>query len=330
MVSLIAALHAWRTLNKPFWDTYIEQLLEPKDWFSFWTLNCRLSSFHSLVMGPLAPGYAMENKWTFLKAGKASGVAVSPWLEISRLVLKDKNVEGGMGIHMYTNTTHGGNWIIQEAFDNSAEIEKLLPRNAPLSTLRIVTASTLGLPNYIIHDNLQKSFENSQSGITSLSCVFRAGRAGAETDHSSILFDVDLKSGVIQRGTTNSHWYQLGINKALKTKWLSSHDITHHPDCKNVGVTGAKFDNIAAIKETVETAHKKLLPDVPLVGWDIALTTKGVFLLEANLSCNFFQGSFSIENYIKLVSKYFTQLDQIVTSDKDWRARTLKQKIQHA
>jgi hypothetical protein len=31
-----------------------------------------------------------------------------------------------------------------------------------------------------------------------------------------------------------------------------------------------------------------MLPDVPLAGWDVALTAEGACLLEVNLSCNFF------------------------------------------
>jgi hypothetical protein len=42
--------------------------------------------------------------------------------------------------------------------------------------------------------------------IKALSAVLRLGRAGAATDHSSILFDVDLSSGEIKAGCTNAHW----------------------------------------------------------------------------------------------------------------------------
>ena len=36
-----------------------------------------------------------------------------------------------------------------------------------------------------------------------------------------------------------------------------------------------------------------MLPDVPLAGWDVAITKEaGVCLLEVNLSCNFFRGTF--------------------------------------
>lgn len=309
LVALVAAFHAWRTTNASIWKTYSEHLLEPKDWFSYWRLNCRLASYHSLVMGPASPSYIMENKWTFLKAGKTMGVPVSPWLDVARIVVKDKNVEGGMGIHMYKNTTHGGDWIIQESFENSETIAKLLPADAPLSTLRIITASTLGLP--------EGSSDSSAPSVRSLSCVFRAGRAGASTDHASILFDVDLSTGKILQGTTNAHWYRLGLANALSTTWLSSHDVTNHPDC-NCAVSGNRFHDMDSIKQMVESAHRQLLPDVPVAGWDIALTTKGNFLLEVNLSCNFFRGSFNNDAYIEFVSEYFSQLDRIVHS-KNWR-----------
>jgi hypothetical protein len=54
--------------------------------------------------------------------------------------------------------------------------------------------------------------------------------AGASTDHSSILFDVDAATGTIRKGTTNAHWYKLGPKHIIDCPWLSTHDTTHHPD----------------------------------------------------------------------------------------------------
>ena len=54
--------------------------------------------------------------------------------------------------------------------------------------------------------------------------------AGASTDHSSILFDVDAATGTIRKGTTNAHWYKLGPKHMLDCPWLSTHNTTHHPD----------------------------------------------------------------------------------------------------
>ena len=103
---------------------------------------------------------------------------------------------------------------------NEAFVASLLPEHAPLSTFRVMTASRLGL----------SSKENT---IEAISCVFRAGRKGAATDHDSILFDVDVKTGKIGRGTTNMQWYRLGLRNCLigGVRWAPPPDILDHPDC---------------------------------------------------------------------------------------------------
>ncbi len=53
---------------------------------------------------------------------------------------------------------------------------------------------------------------------------------------------------------------------------------------------GETFVDLKSALDVVTTTHFKMMPNVPLVGWDVAFTPKGVYLLEVNLSCNFFQG----------------------------------------
>ena len=79
---------------------YAEQLLCPQDWFSFWRLNCVVASYHGQVND--VRGFRMEDKWTFLSEAKARDIPVSPWLEdVECVVTKDKEREGGMGIHFF-------------------------------------------------------------------------------------------------------------------------------------------------------------------------------------------------------------------------------------
>jgi hypothetical protein len=62
--------------------------------------------------------------------------------------------------------------------------------------------------------------------------------------------------------------------------------------------------------QLVEMSHLKLCPDVPLVGWDVVLSADPklpVCLLEVNLSCNFFRGSFDKKVYLDFLE------DMIVT-----------------
>merc|ERR1711881_74032 len=178
------------------------------------------------------------------------------------------------------------------------QVAKLLPDTAPLSTFRVITSSRQGLQS--------DKFTNT-TDIVPLSCVFRAGRAGASTDHQSILFDIDKSTGEIKMGTTNAHWYKLGPSN-IGGKLLSFHDIDCHPDTHFL-LKGKKFNDIKSILQICVDAHQKLSPNVPLIGWDVALTKNhGMLLLEGNFSCNFFRGTFDLKEYIHLVSDYFKDL----------------------
>lgn len=303
LICLVAAVNASRKGTESLAAAYQQQLLNPQDWFSFWRLNCRLASFHSLI--EKTQGYAMEDKWTFLVEGKKEGIAISPYYEageVHDLVIKDKNEEGGMGIFFFKNASAGGNWIIQERLHNNEELSKLLPPNPPLSTLRVISASLASLHG-------QPAGMTAAQGIKCMSCVFRAGRAGASTDHSSILFDVDMQTGQIRKGTTNAHWYQLGLDKIRSTPWTSSHGYSKHPDA-DIQVEGEYIHGMEQILSICQEAHFKLLPDVPLAGWDVALTDKGMCLLETNLSCNFFRGKFDQQWYYEYVDAQFRKLDK--------------------
>ena len=68
-------------------------------------------------------------------------------------------------------------------------------------------------------DRISAEEAKIREDISALSCVFRAGRQGALTDHVNILFDVDGKTGAVRKGTTNQHWYNLGLAGAMKTTW---------------------------------------------------------------------------------------------------------------
>jgi hypothetical protein len=293
--SLIAALHLWISTRgaASISAEYETRLLAPDDWFSYWRHNCNVVGLHALL-NDMPADYEMENKWEFLQAGEARGVPVSPFLKSPAIVVKHRNEEGGMGIYFYKNATDGGDWIIQERIDNSDWVASLLPPDAPLSTFRVITCSRSGLA-----DPQAPPSPLKRSDVVALSCVFRAGRAGAATDHDSILFDVDVETGLIRRGTTNANWYRLWYG-AFRCPWRSSskNDCTHHPDGGEkhaIPVTGQRVPDIASILALVENSHHTLCPAVPLAGWDVVLSADKahpVCLLEVNLSCNFFRGSF--------------------------------------
>ena len=240
-----------------------------------------------------------------------------------------------MGIFFYKNATEGGNWIIQERIHNSDFVNSMLPPNAPLSTFRIITMSrsSLNLNERDLeieksdshdsrdsdygHNNIDGDGEEDKvgSGIKALSCVFRAGRENAPTDHDSVLFDVDIDTGLVGKGSTNSNWYKIGLHHILSCPWRTNDEdqrISHHPDSgKSKSVTGRKIEQISSMVKLVEESHRKMCPDVPFVGWDVVLSNDEevpMCLLEVNLSCNFFRGSFNEKEYFSFIDEMFTEL----------------------
>ena len=306
--SLIASVHLWlkSRFQSSISEEYAIRLLAPDDWFSYWRLNCRIAGMHALLNN-VPKGYEMENKWTFLEEGHKKGVPISPYLDTPAIVVKHRNEEGGMGIYFYKNATEGGDWIIQERIENSEWVNRHLPSNAPLSTFRVITQSRGAL-------DVEK--EATVEDVTALSCVFRAGRKGASTDHDAIMFDVDPKTGVILGGTTNAHWYRLGLTEILpgRCPWRSkNHEVTHHPD-GDIPVSGSVVPDIRNMLALVEESHYKLCPDVPLVGWDVVLSADEkvpVCLLEVNLSCNFFRGSFDKKVYLDFLEDMVVRMQSM-------------------
>jgi len=238
------------------------------------------------------------------QACETNGVPASPWLTAPKLIIKHRNEEGGLGFQVFTNATAGGDWIIQRALVNSEHLARLLPPDAPLSTLRIVSSSAASL-RAAPRDGAEVS------DITLLSACWRAGRAGADTDHKSVLFDVDLPTGEIRGGTTNSHWYQLGVSEAARCPWRSKgHTIRAHPDT-GAQISGKYIPEMDSVRQIVLEAHARLCPGVPLVGWDVAMTTEGICLLEANLSCNFFRASFDKDGFFCFVEQAMKAVDDM-------------------
>lgn len=314
-VSFVASVHQWfmSKFETSISGEFATRLLAPDDWFSYWRLNCTVVGLHALL-NDSPPDYDMENKWKFLEEGVKRGVPVSPYLKTPGIVVKHKNEEGGLGIHFYKNAAEGGDWIIQNTISNSDWVSTLLPKNAPLSTFRVITQSRA---------SLDLSKKANVSDVKSLSCVFRAGRAGADTDHSSILFDVDVNTGLIQGGTTNAHWYKVGMLQAIPgtCPWRSHHDYKLHPD-GDIPVTGNFVPDIKGMLALVEKSHFDMCPGVPLAGWDVVLSADPnvpVCLLEVNLSCNFFRGSFDKKLYLDFIDDSLSaiQTKRLVADSED-------------
>jgi hypothetical protein len=303
----------WHGLEESATECFTRSLLAPKDWLQLWRLNCRLASMTALATQ--STDFELEDKWTFIQACQEKGLPVTPVLDWPvTLVAKDANEEGGMGIHVLKNVVHGGNWILQEKLDNCSAVNELLPKNAPLSTLRVVTGS---------RGALQSLGANGASDqppkAQSLCTVWRAGRAGASTDHSCVMVDVPNACGneMLGTGSSSAHWYAKGW-KSLRMP-LSTADgaISEHPDTGAM-LEGRNLPGAALATSLCERAHDALMPGVPLAGWDVAFCppkdgscdgAPELVLLEANLSCNFFRGDVAWGEYADILDEHFLAID---------------------
>lgn len=92
------------TRKKSVDEHFHEQLLKPNYWFATWRMNCTIVAYHSAKeWQQTKEQYAMEDKGRFLLEGKRLQIPVTPVLDIPRLMIKHKSIEGGMGIHIYDN-----------------------------------------------------------------------------------------------------------------------------------------------------------------------------------------------------------------------------------
>jgi len=299
----MAIFHSTEHRDARSFDAIFEEhLLAPKHWFALWRINSTLVAAHHEAHADtpaIQNEYRYENKWDFvelaLKQEKlpASEVTfkVSPVMTtVAEIVCKHKNIEGGMGIHMYKSATHGGDWILQERLYNCDELEKLLPDTAPLSTFRVITM-------------VDPTAENSESQHVAMTFVWRAGRAGKNTDHSSVLFAVDPDTLEIKDGKAFSNWY--GVGKCGLSNLVSKKGITTHPDT-GLKLSGVVLECARSAVDNCRNAHKRLMPNVPAIGWDVAVAKDhGSCLLEANLSCNFFGGIYDRQRYLRIVDSYY-------------------------
>lgn len=100
-----------------------------------------------------------------------------------------------------------------------------------------------------------------------------------------------------------SNWYQVG--KMGTSNLLSKQNLTLHPDTKKE-LTGQEVSCARDAVSICVDAHRRLMPNVPTIGWDVAVAKDhGAVLLEANLSCNFFGGVYDQQKFLRIVDTYY-------------------------
>lgn len=141
-------------------------------------------------------------------------------------------------------------WVVQKAITNHATIRALNPDT--LNTMRIATCW------------INNKVELWDSGM------LRIGRAGGEVDN---FFQGGIGIGITESGTLRSDGY-------THTKEFVYSRLKKHPDSQ-ISFAGIKLPYYEDTVELVKNAHA-FLPDIPSIGWDVAITENGPLLLEGN------------------------------------------------
>ena len=109
---------------------------------------------------------------------------------------------------------------------------------------------------------------DNKGDVHVLKAKYRVGTGDAITDTSDgcIAYPISIKYGIIEGP---------GINEVLNSPLYY-----YHPDCDKI-VVGMKIPMWNRALEVVTTAAK-MIPQIRLVGWDIAITNNSVEIIEGN------------------------------------------------
>ncbi|HLP92819.1 MAG TPA: sugar-transfer associated ATP-grasp domain-containing protein [Saprospiraceae bacterium] len=220
--------------------------------------------------------YEIENKYILEQRACNADIPTVPSLSLqeaknlqnksdrpSLFFVKNPKEDMGLGIYgihsieSLERNFSDKNILIQPVIANHTEILPLLPKDAPLCTLRLQTTMLHGEP--ICHI-----------------AYFRVGASKSIVDNLSrggTLVEVDIKTGLMLKGVEyQSLQGKMPVNDSQII--FQNKPLPQFHDAVNLA----------------KKAHKKIAPSLISIGWDIALTDTGPLLIEANV----FAGSYEI------------------------------------
>lgn len=229
-------------------------------WLRTFAINSKLDErgLHELINKPtfnsLFKNY-LKRDW--IDCSNASVETIENFIKKHRKVIaKPANSALGRGIHTVSfpiehneiQKLHYDNFILEELLENVSDIRRLNYNS--LNTLRIVTAT------------------DSKGNVSVLSAILRMGTGNGITDNlcsGGIACAVDLDTG-----------YLIGPAKNTRGDLFNIHPASQIP------FNGFQVPNFKeCIDMVLELCH--MIPYARYVGWDIAITTRGVCVIEGNM-----------------------------------------------
>lgn len=174
-----------------------------------------------------------------------------------------------------------GSYILTDPNDNTWKVEELAEK---LSN----QFSESSYPGYLIEEKIEQHPLLSQINSSSVNtcrlltlvqpdntitipfAAFRFGRMGNTVDswsNGGIAFQVNVETGELIRGSFHPDW---GLTK----------NVSYHPDSR-MKLRGLVVPGWNEIKDLVLKAAF-VTPDIKSIGWDVAVSRKGVLLIEGN------------------------------------------------
>lgn len=215
--------------------------------------------------------HRLDDKRSFVEACRAADLpvprsvrATAAVAEGGEWIVKQPLADRGVGVFLLAAAAlaaraDAGDLLVQERLGNHPDLARLLPPDAPLSTLRVIT--TLDRPG-------------GAPRVTRV--ALRVGRAGRLTDNAAgggLWAAVDPATGragsALRRATF-----------LVRHEGVPVRDLVH-PD------TGRAFaaltvPGLVEAQDLALRAHAQLAPEAITLGWDVAPTARGPLLLEVN------------------------------------------------
>lgn len=197
------------------------------------------------------------------------------------LFVKPLNGYGGFGAHKWIYQNERGTYTDGERSVTPGELWQILADEATARTVGDSDKQARLLQPLIYnHPDLEDLSRNSLNTARVVSFIFPDGRheflyaslrMGTGNDFEdtthAIVAEVELPTGVVKMATSRENG-KIGE--------------THHPDTGGQ-IKGKQLPYWSELLDLAKRAHMAF-PDLPLIGWDIAITPDGPLIIEAN--CN--------------------------------------------
>lgn len=214
---------------------------------------------------------ALDDKLKFLEACRSHGLPLPETVSLTEAAarggdwyVKLPTADLGYGVHRLgadelRELPDDGTLIVQRPLRNHPSLRAVFSDAAPLSSFRVLTL-----------------LDPDTASLRVGRCAVRIGRAGAEVDNT--------QQGGVWAQVDPSGRVTPGVTKKTFGRRLRGAPVRQrvHADTGRsfVGLEVPWFDRCV---EMALDAHRRLAPDAPSLGWDLALSEEGPVFLEVNV-----------------------------------------------